>query len=32
MSLKPIFKWSGGKKDELLQIIPHIPNKFETYL
>ena len=31
-SLKPIIKWSGGKKDELKQIIPHIPETYSTYL
>ena len=32
MTLKPIIKWSGGKKDELKQIIPHIPETYSTYL
>jgi DNA adenine methylase len=31
-SLKPIVKWSGGKKDELKKIIPHIPKTYSTYL
>ena len=31
-SLKPIIKWSGGKKDELRQIMPHIPDTYSTYL
>lgn len=31
-SLKPIVKWSGGKKDELKSIIPHIPANYSTYL
>lgn len=31
-SLKPIIKWSGGKKDELKQILPHIPETYTTYL
>lgn len=31
-SLKPIIKWSGGKKDELKQIIQHIPETYSTYL
>ena len=26
-SLKPIVKWSGGKKDELKKIIPHLPEQ-----
>ena len=31
-SLKPIVKWSGGKKDELKHILPHIPINYSTYL
>ena len=31
-SLSPIVKWSGGKKDELKNILPHIPQDFDTYL
>ena len=31
-SLKPIVKWSGGKKDELKKILPHIPSKYSMYL
>ena len=31
-SLKPIVKWSGGKTDELKQILPHIPADYDTYL
>jgi len=30
--LKPIVKWSGGKKDELKHILSHIPNKYNLYL
>jgi len=30
-SLNPIVKWSGGKKDELNHILPHIPS-YDTYL
>jgi len=30
--LKPIVKWSGGKKDELTKILPHIPVEYNTYL
>ncbi len=30
--LKPIVKWSGGKKDELKYILPHIPNNYSTYI
>ena len=31
-SLKPIIKWSGGKSDELNDILPHIPENISTYL
>ena len=31
-SLKPIVKWSGGKKDELSKIKCHIPKKYDIYL
>ena len=31
-ALNPIVKWSGGKKDELKNIIPHIPANYSTYL
>ena len=31
-SLNPIVKWSGGKKDELNHILPHIPVSYSTYL
>jgi len=30
--LNPLVKWSGGKKDELAQILPHIPEQYDTYL
>ena len=30
--LKPIVKWSGGKKDELPKILPHIPSNYNTYI
>jgi DNA adenine methylase len=30
--LNPIIKWGGGKKDELKNIIPHIPKNYSTYL
>ena len=30
-SLNPIVKWSGGKKDELHHILPHVPS-YDTYL
>ena len=30
--LKPIIKWSGGKKDELKHIMPHVPSDYSTYL
>jgi len=32
MSLKPIVKWSGGKKDEIKNISPHLPETYDTYL
>jgi DNA adenine methylase len=31
-SLKPIVKWSGGKSDEIKQILPHMPETYSTYL
>ena len=31
-NLKPIIKWSGGKKDELKEIIKYIPEKYNTYI
>jgi len=31
-SLKPLVKWSGGKSDELANILPHIPTDYDTYL
>ena len=31
-NLKPIVKWSGGKKDEIKKFIEHIPTNFNTYL
>lgn len=31
-SLKPIIKWSGGKTDELKEIVPHIPKTYATYI
>ena len=31
-NLKPIVKWSGGKKDEIKKFIEHIPTDFNTYL
>ena len=30
--LKPIIKWSGGKKDELKNILNHIPTTFSKYI
>lgn len=32
INLKPLFKWSGGKKDELSKILPHIPNNYSIYI
>ena len=31
-SLKSIIKWSGGKQDEIKQILPYIPKTYSTYL
>jgi len=31
-SLKPMIKWSGGKGDEIIKFIQHIPNDYDTYL
>jgi DNA adenine methylase len=30
--LKPLVKWSGGKSDEIKEIIPYIPDVYDTYL
>ena len=30
--LKPLIKWSGGKGDEIKNIIPHLPNEYTTYI
>ncbi len=30
--LKPIFKWSGSKNDEISKFIQYIPNDIDTYL
>jgi DNA adenine methylase len=30
--LMPLVKWSGGKKDEISKILPHIPTEYDTYL
>ena len=30
--LKPIFKWSGGKSDEIKKFIEHIPTDYNYYL
>jgi DNA adenine methylase len=30
--MNPLVKWSGGKKDELSNILPHIPKNFNIYL
>ena len=32
MSLKPMFKWSGGKGDEIKRFKHHIPESYDTYL
>lgn len=31
-SLNPIIKWSGGKKDEIKEILPYLPTTYTTYL
>ena len=31
-TLKPLVKWSGGKKDEMKNILPHIPETYSVYL
>lgn len=31
-TLKPIVKWSGGKKDEIKKFIDYIPKDYDTYL
>ena len=31
-TLKPMVKWSGGKKDEMKNILPHIPETYSVYL
>ena len=30
--MKPIIKWSGGKKDEIKQFEQYIPENYDTYL
>ena len=30
--LKPLVKWSGGKSDEIDNIIPHLPDKYSCYI
>lgn len=30
--LKPIIKWSGGKKDEIKRFLHHIPNDYNYYI
>lgn len=32
LSLSPIIKWSGGKKDEIKKFIDYIPKTYDTYL
>lgn len=32
ISLKPIVKWSGGKKDEIKKFIKYIPENYDIYL
>ena len=30
--MKPIIKWSGGKTDELDEIMKHVPESYDTYV
>jgi site-specific DNA-adenine methylase len=30
--LKPLIKWSGGKGDEIKEILPYLPSSYNTYL
>jgi DNA adenine methylase len=30
--MKPLIKWSGGKQDEIKQIVKHIPKDYDTYI
>ncbi len=30
--MKPLIKWSGGKSDEIEQILKHIPDEYDTYI
>ncbi len=31
-NLSPMFKWCGGKKDEIKNILPYMPVSYDTYL
>jgi len=31
-SLKPLIKWSGGKGDEIKEILPYLPSSYSTYI
>lgn len=30
--MKPLVKWSGGKEREIPQILPHLPDAYDTYV
>jgi len=30
--LKPLIKWSGGKGDEIKEILPYLPSSYNTYI
>jgi DNA adenine methylase len=32
MSLQPIIKWSGGKRDEIKHFLKYIPTEYDTYI
>ena len=32
MAVKPILKWAGGKSQLISQLLPHVPERFGTYI
>ena len=32
LSVKPILKWAGGKTQLIKQLLPHVPERFGTYI
>ena len=32
LSVKPILKWAGGKTQLITQLLPHVPERFGTYI